>query len=98
MDHLFAILGLVIFVTLFWQHRRQAEFAKGAIQRHCKQLDLQVVSISSGSHKIRYPNGKWGWHTVFAFEFSALGDDCYHGELTMQGLRMTHFHTQPHRM
>lgn len=98
MDNLLAILGLAIFLTLFWQHRRQAELAKVAIIRHCKKLELQVVSISSGAHRIRRPDGKLGWHTVFAFEFSALGDDCYQGELTMVGLRVSHFHTDPHRI
>ncbi|MFA0697947.1 DUF3301 domain-containing protein, partial [Vibrio sp. 10N.222.49.C9] len=47
---------------------------------------------------LRRPDGKLGWHTVFAFEFSALGDDCYQGELTMVGLRVSHFHTDPHRI
>ncbi|GAD88989.1 hypothetical protein VHA01S_014_00140 [Vibrio halioticoli NBRC 102217] len=98
MEHLLAILGCAILLTLFWQHRRQAELAKVAISRHCKQLELQIVSISSGSHRIRYPDGKLGWHTVFCFEFSALGDDCYHGELTMHGMRLAHFYTQPYRI
>lgn len=98
MDNLLAILTLAIIVSLFWQHRRQAEVARVAIQRHCEKLDLQVVSISSGAQKLKHPNGKWGWHTIFAFEFSSLGDDCYQGELVMVGLRISHFHTQPYRM
>ncbi|GAM69141.1 hypothetical protein JCM19236_5454 [Vibrio sp. JCM 19236] len=77
MGDLFAILGLVILLALFWQHRRQAEVARTAIGRYCNKLDLQVVSISSGAHKVRDASGRWYWHTEFAFEFSALGDDCY---------------------
>lgn len=98
MGNLLMILGLVIVLALFWQHRRQAEVARSAIGRYCNKLDLQVVSISSGAHKVRDADGRWYWHTEFAFEFSALGDDCYQGKLIMQGMRIMHVHTQPHRM
>ncbi|EDK25958.1 hypothetical protein VISP3789_00630 [Vibrio splendidus ATCC 33789] len=40
----------------------------------------------------------WRWHTIYQFEFSALGDDCYKGKLTMVGFRSMRFELQPHRM
>ncbi|EPI4818148.1 DUF3301 domain-containing protein, partial [Vibrio alginolyticus] len=44
------------------------------------------------------PDGVWRWHTVYQFEFSSLGDDCYQGELTMVGFRPQNFHLPPHRL
>ncbi|WP_154217241.1 DUF3301 domain-containing protein, partial [Vibrio parahaemolyticus] len=42
--------------------------------------------------------GGGGWHTVYQFEFSSLGDDCYQGQLTMVGFRPQSFHLPPHRL
>ncbi|MGL6261071.1 DUF3301 domain-containing protein [Vibrio sp. WXL103] len=95
---LLAILGLSLLCFAFWQQRRQAELAKTAIQRKCDQLDLQLVSIALGAHRFKTPAGRWRWHTVYQFEFSALGDDCYTGELTMIGFRPMNFALPPHRM
>lgn len=50
---LLAILGLCFFCYLFWQQRRQAELAKAAITRKCEQLDLQLISIAFGAHKLK---------------------------------------------
>ncbi|WP_261815779.1 DUF3301 domain-containing protein [Vibrio gallicus] len=98
MDHLLLILGLAIILALFWQHRKQTEVARMAIERYCNKMELQVVSISSGAHKLRDHQGRWYRHTEFAFEFSALGDDCYQGRLIMQGMRIMDVQTQAHRM
>lgn len=54
---LLAILGLCFFCYLFWQQRRQAELAKAAITRKCEQLDLQLISIAFGAHKLKTPDG-----------------------------------------
>ncbi|WP_114765174.1 DUF3301 domain-containing protein [Vibrio rhodolitus] len=95
---LLAILLLCLVCMLFWQQRRQSELAKIAIQRKCDQLDLQLISTALKAHKIKTPDGVWRWHTVYQFEFSSLGDDCYQGELTMIGFQIVHFHLPPHRM
>lgn len=95
---LLAILLLSLGCFLFWQQRRQAELAKAAISRKCEQLDLQLISVAFGRHKFKTLEGFWRWHTVYWFEFSALGDDCYQGELQMIGFRPSAFHLPPHRM
>lgn len=97
-EHLIGIVLLSLICFLFWQQRRQAEIAKNAVRRKCEQLDLQLVSIALKSHKLKTPEGVWRWHTLYEFEFSSLGDDCYQGELTMQGFHIVKFHLQPHRM
>lgn len=95
---LLSILLLSFGCFLFWQQRRQSELAKAAITRKCEQLELQMVSVAFGGHKLKTPQGNWRWHTVYDFEFSALGDDCYQGQLTMVGFRPMQFHLPPHRM
>ena len=95
---LLAILLLCLVCMLFWQQRRQSELAKIAIQRQCDQLDLQLISTSLKAHKLKTPEGIWRWHSVYLFEFSSLGDDCYQGELIMIGFRVMRFHIPPHRM
>jgi hypothetical protein len=97
-DDLFAILGLSFACLLFWQQRRQSELAKTAISKRCKQLDLQLLTVSFGAHKIRTPEGKLKWHTLYHFEFSALGDDCYQANLIMRGFRPVHFNIPPYRV
>ncbi|NOH98504.1 DUF3301 domain-containing protein [Vibrio sp. 99-70-13A1] len=102
-DNLLAILLLCFFCFFFWQQRRQSELAKSAIAKKCKQLDLQLLSVAFNGHKLKMPDElavkvKWRWHTVYQFEFSSLGDDCYHGKLVMIGFRPMHFELQPHKM
>ncbi|WED21190.1 DUF3301 domain-containing protein [Vibrio sp. JC009] len=98
MGNLFAIIGLSFACFLFWQQRRQSELAKAAIARRCDQLDLQLLSVAFSAHKLITPDRKWRWHTVYQFEFSALGDDCYQGRLIMQGFRPAHFQIPPYRI
>lgn len=95
---LLAIVGLCFGCFLFWQQRRQSELAKSAISRRCKQLDLQLLSVSLGAHKLKTPDRQWRWHTVYHFEFSALGDDYYQGQLIMIGFRSVHFTIPPYRI
>lgn len=95
---LFAILGLTFICFLFWQQRRQSEIAKSIAARQCKQLDLQLISVAMQGHKLKTPEGSWHWHTVYQFEFSSLGDDCYQGEIVMQGFQLMKVKLPPHRM
>lgn len=95
---LFAILAISIVCLLFWQQRRQAEIAKSIAARKCKELDLQLVSVALKGHKLKTPGGIWRWHTVYQFEFSSLGDDCYKAEIIMQGFHLAKVTLPPHRM
>ncbi|MBN3491551.1 DUF3301 domain-containing protein [Vibrio neptunius] len=95
---LLAILGLAFGCFLFWQQRRQAELAKSIAASKCKQLDLQLISVALKGHKLKTPDGLWRWHSVYQFEFSSLGDDCYQGKLIMQGFRLMKVDLPPHRM
>lgn len=97
-DNLIGIILLSLICYLFWQQRRQSEIAKQCIARKCAALDLQLLSVSFGQHKWKTPAHRWRWHTVYYFEFSALGDDCYQGQLVMVGFIPSGFDLPPHRM
>ena len=95
---LLAILGVAFGFFLFWQQRRQSELAKSAIAKRCEQLNLQLLSVSFGAHRIKTPEGNWKWHSAYLFEFSALGDDCYQANLIMRGFRPARFNIPPYRI
>lgn len=95
---LLAILALALVCFVFWQQRRQAELAKGIAARKCEQMELQLISVALKGHKLKTPDGSWRWHSVYQFEFSSLGDDCYQGTLIMQGFHLAKFDLPPHRM
>ncbi len=95
---LLAILLLAFVCFLFWQQRRQAELAKLIASRKCEQLNLQLISVALKGHKMKTPDGLWRWHSIYQFEFSSLGDDCYQGTLIMQGFHLAKINIPPHRM
>ncbi|MFB9214610.1 DUF3301 domain-containing protein [Vibrio sinaloensis] len=95
---LLAILALAMLCFLFWQQRRQAELAKAIAARKCEQMDLQLISVALKGHKLKTPDGVWRWHSIYHFEFSSLGDDCYQGTLIMQGFHLAKVDLPPHRM
>ncbi|WPC73360.1 DUF3301 domain-containing protein [Vibrio porteresiae] len=98
MEHLLNLLLVFLVCFAFWQQRRQSEIAKMVIQRQCDQLQLQLVSVAFGRHHLKTPQGAWRWHTVYWFEFSSLGDDCYQGQLIMYGFKAGKFHLPPHHL
>ncbi len=94
---LLAILLVAMLCFAFWQQRKQSELAKQAINRKCDQLNLQLISVSFAAHRFRTKDKRWRWHTIYHFEFSSMGDDCYQGELVMKGFYVARFHLPPHR-
>ncbi len=98
MQDLVLILALCFGCVLFWQQRRQSELARAAIQRRCEQLGLQMISVAFKGHRFRTPKGRWRWHTIYQFEFSSLGDDCYQGQLIMLGFRAFDFQLPAYRV
>ncbi|MCG3723337.1 DUF3301 domain-containing protein [Vibrio cincinnatiensis] len=97
-SNLIHLLLLSVLCFAFWQQRRQSEIAKRHITRHCSNLELQLLSVSFGHHKWKTPDKGWRWHTIYYFEFSALGDDCYQGELMMVGFHPFKIQLPPYRI
>ncbi|WP_299020360.1 DUF3301 domain-containing protein [uncultured Photobacterium sp.] len=98
MDNLLGILVLAVLGYLFWQQRRQTELAQQFIDQRCASLGLQLLAIARGAHKLKDKKGRWRWHTVYLFEFSANGQDSYQGYVVMRGFHPMKFHVPPHHM
>lgn len=98
MDNLLGILALALLGYLFWQQRRQTEFAQKFIEQRCDTLNLQLLAIARGEHKLKDREGRWQLHTVYLFEFSADGHDSYQGYVVMKGFRPMQFYVPPHHM
>lgn len=95
---LLLILALCFAGFLFWQQRHQAEIAKQAIQRHWPEGVLNLCWPKATLSSCKSSLSQWRWHTIYLFEFSSLGDDCYQGQLEMRGFRTVGFALPPHRM
>ncbi|MDP5254867.1 MULTISPECIES: DUF3301 domain-containing protein [unclassified Vibrio] len=98
MQTLIALVLIMALACLFWQHRQQAERAHVLISHKCKQLDLQLISVSL--HRLQWPcaTTEWRWIYQFQFEFSSLGDDCYQAILHMHGPRAQRWDIPPYRI
>ncbi|MGF1739536.1 DUF3301 domain-containing protein [Vibrio profundum] len=98
LSNLFIMLGIIVIGGVFLKQRRQSEVAKRLIAVKCQQLDVQLISVALNRHQFRDANGKFVWNTSYQFEFSSLGDDCYQGELILQGNRAVTFNVPLHRV
>ncbi|MGO1190567.1 DUF3301 domain-containing protein [Vibrio casei] len=95
---LLMILLVSLIAFLFWQQRRQSEISHASIAQHCKQLDLQLLSTSLLRYQFRLPDGRFQFHALYQFEFSARGDDYYQGRLIMVGFKAAKFMLPPYRI
>ena len=95
LDLLF-ILGMVLFGTTLWKLRQQSEFAKSVIEQHCKNLELQLLSVAR-SH-FNYKLGSQFLQAHFVFEFSSDGENSYQGSVALNGLRKPHFQLPAYRL
>jgi hypothetical protein len=98
MTDIFIVILLVTVCFIFWQQRRQAELAKLAATRKCKELNLQLLSVALKAHRFKSPTKKWFWHSEYNFEFSSMGDDCYQGTIIFQGFTVVDIILPPHRV
>ncbi|WP_296048796.1 DUF3301 domain-containing protein [uncultured Alteromonas sp.] len=99
--NLFDVLLLVLLcagAAFFWRIRTISECANQYLQRYCEQQRLQLVSVARKSTRPMFFRGKLDWRSEFLFEFSSTGDDCYQGELVLNGLTVVKTETPPHRI
>lgn len=89
MMELLFILFCVTFGSIIWQLRKQSEYAKKIIDKHCFELDLQLLSISRSKFNFKF--GKNFLQASFVFEFSSNNENSYQGFVYMQGLGYPRF-------
>lgn len=95
---LLLILAAVVICLLFWQHRKQSELARQAIEQRCQALSLQLLSTALHRYSFRLPDQTFGFHAIYLFEFSVTGDDYYQGRLLMQHGFPKQFFIPPYRL
>lgn len=100
MNLLDIVLLVVIVATgaFFWRVRRISEYASDYLKGYCQQHHLQLVSVARERTKPMFYRGKLDWKSEFLFEFSATGEECYQGSLTLYGLTVVKTELPPHRI
>lgn len=84
MAELAALLALMLIIGLFWQHRQQAEWARMQIQQHCRQLQLQLLSIHyAGADWSLLRQGRLVWR--YDFEFTSVPERQFSGHCYLHG-------------
>ncbi|ART79637.1 DUF3301 domain-containing protein [Oceanisphaera avium] len=84
MTELLGLVGLFLFGAIYWQFRRQSEFAQLWLTRYCQQQDFQLLSV----YRYRFMWKKGRVLTQFRFEFSHDGLQHNEGKLWLHHLRV----------
>ncbi|MFS1703033.1 DUF3301 domain-containing protein [Alteromonas sp. AMM-1] len=84
--------------ALFWRIRMISEAASRYLNQYCDSQHLQLISVARRRTRPMLYRGKLDWRSEFDFEFSSTGQDCYTGNLTMNGLTVVATQTPPHRI
>ncbi|WP_113906209.1 DUF3301 domain-containing protein [Aliidiomarina celeris] len=82
--------------ALFWNWRRQDEWARKYAAHVCKKNDLQLLDVARQTGRFRYQKG-WAWQAEFSFGFSSDGESRYEGTLTLRNLHLAGVQLPPHR-
>ena len=90
------ILGMVLLGTTIWKLRQQSELAKSMIEQHCKNLELQVLSVARS--RFNFKLGADFLRASFIFEFSSDGTNRYQGTLFLSGLVKPRFQLPAYRL
>ncbi|MFM2482471.1 DUF3301 domain-containing protein [Celerinatantimonas sp. YJH-8] len=80
MVSILSLLALLLFAGIFWKHRQQAEWAKFLILKHCRNLQLQLLSVHyAGLDKQQLKQLRLVW--CYEFEFTSVPDRQFSGTL-----------------
>ncbi|CAG8998504.1 MAG: hypothetical protein CENE_00455 [Candidatus Celerinatantimonas neptuna] len=86
MASIWGLFIILLVAGLFWRHRQQAECARRLIERHCKELELQLLTIHYAG--INWPmlvQRKLDW--IYRFEFTSVPNRRFNGYLHLYSRR-----------
>ena len=101
LNHLFWLLLLTIAIIYWWGAYGIKQLALMATQKHCSEMNVQLLDESLALKRIRIrrdESGKLKLLRYFNFEFASTGDDRYRGETIMHGQRCVTIKLDPHRI
>ncbi|WP_339897411.1 DUF3301 domain-containing protein [uncultured Gilvimarinus sp.] len=93
---------VIIAVGYYWWRALQSKaVALGYAQRHCKEMDVQLLDQSVYLRRLWFKRNSRGalslWR-AFYFEFTSTGEDRYSGRVVMLGRRVEAVQLDPHRV
>lgn len=94
---------LVLAVGAYWWWRAYAvkEMVLNIVRRHCKEMSVQLLDDSvvlRGLWLKRDAHGALKVRRSYEFEFTSTGDERYHGDAVVLGLRLETIQLEPHRL
>jgi len=92
------LLIILLMVVLFWQSRRQAEYARRHVENYCKKHQLQFLDIAWQGGRPAKRGRYIGWLSRYEFGFSSDGESRYVGQAVMLNLRLLEVNTPPYRL
>lgn len=92
------LLLLVLVISLFWQLRKQSEYATQQAQLYCKQHQLQFLDIAWEYGRPRKIGRHIGWFSRYRFGFSSDAETRYEGTLELLNIRLVDVKTPPYRI
>ena len=101
MPEIFFILLCSCGALYFINAMRTRELAISFARRRCTELELQLLDQTVSSAKtqiIRAIGGGLHLRRTYTFDFTATGDERYHGSISMLGNRVDSIELQAHRL
>ena len=100
LSDLFWLLALGGVGAYFWHAHAVKEIALQIARKRCQELDVQLLDETVALHGLwlRRDAGRVRWWRSYLFEFTATGDDRYHGSVEMLGRRVIALELAPHRL
>lgn len=95
---LFVIIMVIVYLR---QAMGARDIAFAAAQRHCKEMDVQMLDQSVYLRRLwvkRNARGALTLWRAFYFEFTSTGEDRYLGRVVMLGRRVEAVQLEPHRV
>ena len=101
---MFEFIAIALFacgIWYWWDSMRAKEVARLAGKNACDKIDVQFLDDTVARQKIwlkRNTRGNLIFYRSFNFEFSSLGDQRYHGQITLAGKYISDVKLETHRI
>ncbi len=97
------LLIFLLFSGLFYWYtlHKTWEIALATTKARCRIANVQMLDGYVALEKIRLARDRYGqcqFRYTFEFEFTATGQDRYHGTVVFLGHRFESFYMEPHRL
>ncbi|MEH6624977.1 MAG: DUF3301 domain-containing protein [Motiliproteus sp.] len=95
------LLLAYLFMLYWWSSKGAKEIALKATQKHCSEMDVQLLDQSIGLRGLwlkRDSSGRVRFWRSYTFDFSSNGEDRYQGRIILIGRRIESMQLDPHRI